>query len=117
MAGWHALRHSWRMHSCRNIAQDNQSTRYFVSPGGRGGAESRSRRREGGLGSPEVGARLTTLATSARGTPKGPTRRALGGGSLARRRCLSWRLVKRPPFSPRPVERPAGTVEFAHAEA
>jgi hypothetical protein len=30
---------------------------------------------------------------------------------------MSWRLVNRRPFFPRPVEGPAGTVEFAHAEA
>ena len=30
---------------------------------------------------------------------------------------MAWRLVNRRPFSPRPVEGPAGTVEFPHAEA
>ena len=75
------------------------------------------RGRGGESGEPEEAARLTTTATSARGTSMGPATRARDGGSPARRRCTPSRLLNRPPFFPRPAGGPAGMTEFTRAEA
>src|SRR4051794_8822849 len=80
------------------------------------GADDQCRRRGEVPSSPGVGAPLTRLATSARGTSTDPTTRARGAASPATGRSISERLVHRSPFSPRPAGGPASTAAFKRAD-